>query len=78
MNETEQWVAAYLEWIDVPVTGGAIQSRRVFIERRTNERRAGGAEPSREDVLMIALRAESDCVHMLREALDASRDARLH
>ena len=79
-RSTQQWVSAYLEWIDVPSGEAAIQPRQVFFERRTSDRRANGPDRSREDVLLIALRAESDCVHMLRQALDSSRDlaARMH
>ena len=79
-RSTQQWVSAYLEWIDVQAGEAAFQTRQVFIERRGIDRRASAPEPSREDVLLIALRAESDCVHLLRQALDTSRDlaARVH
>jgi hypothetical protein len=49
---------AYLEWIDAPPA---------------KERRAvasGAVQPQRESVLLLALRTESECMHMLRQALD--------
>ena len=49
---------AYLEWIDAPPA---------------KERRAvapSAVQPQREAVLLLALRTESECMHMLRQALD--------
>jgi len=50
--------AAYLEWIDAPPAK----------ERRALAFTVG--EPQREAVLLLALRTESECMHMLRQALD--------
>ena len=50
--------SAYLEWIDAPPA---------------KERRAvasGAVQPQREAVLLLALRTESEYMHMLRQALD--------
>ena len=79
-GSTQQWVSAYLEWIDVQAGEALFQTRQVAIERRRTDRRASAPERSREDVLLIALQAESDCVHLLRQALDNSRElaARVH
>ena len=49
---------AYLEWLDAPPA---------------KERRAvasSAMQPQREAVLLLALRTESECMHMLRQALD--------
>ena len=50
---------AYLEWIDAPPAK----------ERRAPAFRAG--EPQREAVLLLALRTESECMQIVRQALDA-------
>ena len=72
MDQTEQWVSAYLEWIDVRNTEFAVPVRRTFIDRRTGDRRLSSMNRSREDALLIALRAEADCVRVLRDALERS------
>lgn len=63
-NECEtdsQSAAAYLEWTDI-VRGSAAESP-------PGERRGA----LREKILLTALKAESDCVYLLRQALDARR-----
>ena len=72
MDQTQQWVSAYLEWIDVSSTTFAVPARQTFIDRRTGDRRLKSLERSREDALLIALRAEVDCVRVLRDALERS------
>ena len=57
----EETAAVYLEWIDAEPTA---------------MRRAAAVlapEPLREAVLLMALRTESECMHILRQALDAGR-----
>jgi hypothetical protein len=59
MDLAEDIATAYLEWIDAPPA---------------KERRALGAsaaEPQREAVLLLALRTESECMHIVRQALDS-------
>lgn len=72
MDQTQQWVSAYLEWIDVSSTDVAVSARQMFIERRSSDRRMNGPSRSREHALLIALRAEADCVRVLREALEGT------
>lgn len=70
----EEWVTAYLEWTDVqPGADGATQVRRVVVERRRTDRRSNGSSTAREAALLEALRAESDCVRLLRQALESSQ-----
>ena len=78
MEQTQQWVSAYLEWIDVSSTEYAVSARKSFIERRAGDRRLNNAGRSREDALLIALRAEADCVRVLREALSGRFPGETH
>lgn len=71
-SSTDEWVVAYLEWIDGP-SERVTEMRSIFLERRRADRRLGGADSAREVALLQALRAESDCVNLLRQALEASR-----
>ena len=64
------WVAAYLEWIDVtPMAEAADGADYDWSLEAADD----GEFPqlSREDVLLSALRAESDCLHVLRQVLEA-------
>lgn len=70
----DEWVTAYLEWTDVQLGGdGATQVSRISIERRRIDRRAPGSGTAREAALLEALRAESNCVRLLRQALEAAQ-----
>lgn len=62
---------AYLEWIDAaPVAAAAVRSQ--FVPDRPAVENGGDAPGlSREGVLLMALRTEADCVHMLRQVLEA-------
>ena len=55
---SEDITTAYLEWIDAPP---ATERRAVA---------SNALQPQREAVLLLALRTESECMHMLRQALD--------
>jgi hypothetical protein len=57
----EETAAVYLEWIDAEP---AAMRRAAAIL---------APEPLREAVLLMALRTESECMHILRQALDAGR-----
>jgi hypothetical protein len=72
MDQTQQWVGAYLEWIDVSSTELSVSVRQTFTERRTSDRRLQSTSRSRENALLLALRAEADCVRVLRDALERS------
>jgi len=61
---------AYLEWIDASSTGAAAMRSYFGIDRRGIEGGMEALEISRERMLLIALRAEEDCVHMLRQVLE--------
>lgn len=58
-NGGEDIAAIYLEWID---SAPAQHAATAF-----------AAEPLREAVLLMALRTESECMHILRQALDDGR-----
>ena len=65
------WVAAYLEWIDEEAADGLAAAS----EDAGDVLYAGDdfdrPDVSREGVLLMTLRAESDCLHMLRQVLEA-------
>lgn len=58
MDAAMDITTAYLEWIDAPPA----KERRAVL--------SGAVQPQREAVLLLALRTESECMHMLRQALD--------
>jgi hypothetical protein len=61
---------AYLEWIDAsPVAAAAVRSQFGF-DRRGVVSNADVLDLSREGILLMALRTEADCVHMLRQVLE--------
>ena len=55
--------SAYLEWIDAPPA----KDRRAVA--------SSAAEPQREAVLLLALRTESECMHIVRQVLDSGLPA---
>jgi hypothetical protein len=66
---TENWIGEYLEWIgageQVPVPDDvALDEEASFASESLDERTL------REAALLAALRAESDCVHVLRGIID--------
>lgn len=64
--------AAYLEWLDASGTAPALpgNSRGAVPARRASDV-FGGASGFHEAVLLAALHTESDCLHLLRQVLDA-------
>jgi len=71
---TDEWVSAYLEWTDMlPAGNGVTQASCIVVERRHTDRRGNGCTSAREATLLEALRAESDCVRLLRQALETAR-----
>ena len=68
-EEDEEIAEAYLEWIDAsPVAAAA--GPHFGVDRRGVQGAAGMLDLSREGVLLMALRTEADCVHMLRQVLE--------
>lgn len=59
-RSTSESVAAYLEWMDVDRSDAGNAALP-----------APAANPVRETALLAALQTESDCMHMMRRALDA-------
>ena len=55
----EETASVYLEWIDAAPAAAPRAAERVL-----------APEPLREAILLMALRTESECMHMLRQALD--------
>jgi hypothetical protein len=62
-DTVEDIATAYLEWIDAPPA----KERRALVP--------GAAEPQREAVLLLALRTESECMHIVRQMLDSGLPA---
>jgi len=68
-SEGEEEIAgAYLEWIDASPLAAA--GPHFGIDRRGLRGGTGLLDLSREGVLLMALRTEADCVHMLRQVLE--------
>lgn len=62
---------AYLEWIDAaPIAAAAVRSQ-FALDRQAVENGTDALDFSREGILLMALRTEADCVHMLRQVLEA-------
>ncbi len=61
---------AYLDWIDATPVAAAARSQFAY-DRRGVASDADRPGASREGILLMALRAEVDCVHMLRQVLEA-------
>ena len=82
---SSEWINAYLEWTDTEfsVASGmdadaAMDITAAYLEwidaSPARERRAlvfTAGEPQREAVLLLALRTESECMQIVRQALDA-------
>lgn len=64
--------AVYLEWLDAsePAQAPLRGSRAATLSRRASDV-FGGASGFHEAVLLAALHTESDCLHLLRQVLDA-------
>ena len=77
-SSSDEWVSAYLDWIDSEMADDVIKVQTVVVERRRRDRRFNGPDASRETALLMALRAESDCVKLLRQALQASGATHAH
>jgi hypothetical protein len=61
-SRAEDTVAVYLEWLDAAPAFG---------------QRAAAPDPLREAILLMALRTETECMHILRQVLEDGRtDAR--
>ena len=58
-DATHGIATAYLEWIDAPPA----RDRRAA--------KPSAAQPQREAALLLALRTESECMHIVRQALDS-------
>ena len=65
-----EFADAYLEWIDATPVAPAVRSQFAY-DRRGVAGDADTLAASREGILLMALRAEADCVHMLRQVLEA-------
>lgn len=76
-NSTEEWVVAYLDWIDGQAGERVTGMRSIFMERRRSDRRLAGNGTPRETALLQALRAEADCVNLLRQALEEGQPPEL-
>ncbi|MBI1942676.1 MAG: hypothetical protein HYS35_03340 [Betaproteobacteria bacterium] len=52
-RSTDEWVVAYLEWIDGEMAQDAMEERKAFVERRRGDRRIYRADAAREIVVRI-------------------------
>lgn len=66
----EENAGAYLEWIDASSIAATAVRSYFGIDRRGVQGGKDMLDLSREGVLLMALRAEADCVHMLRQVLE--------
>jgi hypothetical protein len=69
VEASEGFSAAYLEWMDAAPRAPAFPYRARPAGGATDD--LGTLDALREAVLLVALRAESDCIHMLRRSLAA-------
>lgn len=69
-----EFADAYLEWMDATPAAAAVRSQFAY-DRRGLASDPDVLEVSREGILLMALRAEADCVHMLRQVLEADSAA---
>jgi hypothetical protein len=65
-----EFANAYLGWIDATPVAAAARPPFAY-DRRGVASEADRPGASREGILLMALRAEVDCVHMLRQVLEA-------
>lgn len=74
VEASERFSAAYLEWMDAaqPVREPAAPYRARAAGGGTDDD-LGTLDALREAVLLVALRAESDCIHMLRRSLASGK-----
>jgi hypothetical protein len=66
----EEIAEAYLEWIDASPIAAAVAASNFGIDRRGVRGGTDMLNLSRESILLMALRTEADCVHMLRQVLE--------
>lgn len=52
-RSTDEWVVAYLEWIDGKMADDETEERKAFAERRRGDRRVHRADAAREIVVRI-------------------------
>lgn len=52
-RSSDEWVVAYLEWIDDQIADDMTEERKAFVERRHGDRRVYRAVASQEIVVRI-------------------------
>jgi hypothetical protein len=67
---TENWIGAYLDWMGADEQA-PVQVYAEWGDEASLERGASELEELSAAALLAAVRAESDCVHILRGILDA-------
>jgi len=70
---SQEWVAAYLEWFELPDTDWVDEPESMLPAQASAD--LARIDARSEAVLLWALRTESDCMHILRELLEAGDSA---